>query len=194
MQTLSLTTSDGHVLAADLAEPDGVARGAVVVCHPHPLYGGNRYNNMVDALFGALPPAGFVAIRFDFRDEHDNGVGERLDVVAALDALGDRGLPTFVAGYSFGALVALATTDERVQAIVAIAPPLSTTTPPPAVPTLVLSPSNDQFCPPDLAAPIVATWPDAEARPITGTDHFLSGATASIAATTVAWLGERLGG
>ena len=42
MPPTQITTADGHVLDADLAEPDGPVRGAVVVCHPHPLYGGNR--------------------------------------------------------------------------------------------------------------------------------------------------------
>ena len=85
-----------------------------MLCHPHPQYGGNRYNTMVDTLFTALARAGFVTIRFDFRAAHDNGVGERLDVVAALDALGDRGVPYFVPGYSFGALVALTTTEAAI--------------------------------------------------------------------------------
>ena len=51
-----------------------------------------------------------------------------------------------------------ATTDERASGIVAIAPPLSEASEPPAVRTLVLSPSHDQFCPADRAEPIVASW------------------------------------
>ena len=63
MATTSLRTSDGHTLAADLATAEGEPRGAVVLCHPHPQYGGNRFNNVVDALFRALPPAGFTTLR-----------------------------------------------------------------------------------------------------------------------------------
>ena len=187
----TLQTSDGHQLAADLAEAQGDRRGAVVVCHPHPLYGGNRFNNVVDALYGALPPAGFRTIRFDFRAAHDKGVGERLDVVAAIDAVAVDDVPLFVVGYSFGALVALATTDERARGIVAIAPPLSEASEPPAVPTLVLSPSHDQFCPADRAEPIVASWPQADFVAIESADHFLNGRTAVVAERTVAWLSAR---
>ena len=143
MFSTQLTTADGHLLQADLAEPEGTVRGSVVVCHPHPLHGGNRHNTVVEAVFRALPATGFRALRFDFRAEHGDGVAETADVVAAIDAVaaGAAGRPTFVIGYSFGACVALRTVDPRVAAVVAIAPPLPTMpVEPPAVPVLVLSP------------------------------------------------------
>ena len=55
MKTLVLETSDGYRLTGDLAWPSGVLRGGVAICHPHPLYGGNRLNPVVDAVFSALP-------------------------------------------------------------------------------------------------------------------------------------------
>jgi alpha/beta superfamily hydrolase len=192
MRSLSLHTSDGQVLAGDLAEPDGVAVGGVVVCHPHPQYGGDRFNTVVDALFTALPRAGFTTVRFDFRSAYAEGIGERLDVVAALDALDDLAGPRFVAGYSFGAIVALTTHDPRVAAVVAVAPPLTADVAAPGAPTLVLSPRHDQFCPPDKAASIVGAWPAAELEPVEGADHFLVGQSAAVATRTVAWLGARL--
>jgi alpha/beta superfamily hydrolase len=190
-----ITTADGHVLRADLAEPDGPVRGAVVVCHPHPLYGGNRHNMVVDAVFRALPATGFRALRFDFRAEHGSGVAETADVVAALDALDAFAesradvVPLFVVGYSFGAAVALRTVDPRIRAVVAIAPPLPTMpVDPPSVPVLVLTPRHDQYCPPDVAEPIVATWPDAEIDIVESADHFLTGHTTAVARHAVAWL------
>ena len=192
MRSLTLQTSDGHLLGADITSADAPAKGVAVVCHPHPLYGGNRFNNVVDALFTALPAAGFTTIRFDFRAAHDHGVGERLDAVAAIDAVAD-GSQLVLAGYSFGALVALSTHDVRIGAVVAVAPPLSADTDPPTVPTLVLSPSHDQFCPADTAAAIVAGWPDATAEPIPSADHFLAGRTNVVAERTVAWLTARFG-
>jgi alpha/beta superfamily hydrolase len=188
--SVTLHTSDGHELGADIAEATAPRRGVAVVCHPHPLYGGDRYNDVVGALYRALPAAGFTTIRFDFRAAHDHGVAERLDAVAAIDAVAD-GSPVVLAGYSFGALVALSTRDERIAAVVAVAPPLSPTVEPPDVPTLVLSPSRDQFCPAKAAEAIVAEWPDADLEAIESADHFLAGQTGTVAERAVAWLTER---
>ena len=116
-------------------------------------------------------------------------------MVAALDALDAFAesradvVPLFVVGYSFGAAVALRTVDPRIRAVVAIAPPLPTMpVDPPSVPVLVLTPRHDQYCPPDVAEPIVATWPDAEIDIVESADHFLTGHTTAVARHAVAWL------
>lgn len=193
MESIQLGTSDGRQLPAELDVPTGVPVGAVVVCHPHPAYGGDRFNNVVEALFTALPAAGLAALRFDFRSGAGDGITERLDVVAALDALTERvDAPPSLAGYSFGAAVALATADARISSIVAIAPPLSMMpTPPPSVPTLVLTPRHDQFCPPDAARAIVDSWNDCSFETIESADHFLVGHAAAVAERVVAWLTAR---
>jgi len=194
VDSIQLTTSDGLQLPADLAMPAGAPRAGVVVCHPHPAYGGNRCNSVVDALFRALPAAGFVALRFDFRSGGGDGVAERLDVVAAIDALAARtDAAIALAGYSFGASVVLTNDDDRVAAIVAIAPALSMMpAPAPSVPTLVLTPQHDQFCPPDVARPIVDTWDGCDFESIESTDHFLMGHTAAVAERVTAWFDARL--
>lgn len=192
-QTVQLTTADGCVLAADLAEPAGTGLGTVVVCHPHPLYGGNRFNPVVDAVFRALPAAGFRAIRFDFRAEHGHGVAETADVAAALDAVETPGVPCFVVGYSFGAAVALRTADPRIAAVVAVAPPLPMMpVEPPSVPVLALVPRHDQYCPPETAAPIIAGWPAATLEAVEGADHFLVGRAQAVAERAVTWLAGRI--
>lgn len=114
-------------------------------------------------------------------------------MVAALDALDalDRRTdgPLAVVGYSFGAAVALATVDERVTGIVAIAPPLAMfRVDPPSVPVLVLTPQHDQYTPPDDAATATAEWPDAELRTVESVDHFLLGRAAQVAASAGEWL------
>ncbi len=46
--------------------PDGAGKfPAVVVCHPHPLYGGDMWNNVVIAICGALPQKSIAAFRFN---------------------------------------------------------------------------------------------------------------------------------
>jgi alpha/beta superfamily hydrolase len=193
--TTQLTTSDGHRLAADVAVPDGATR-AVVVCHPHPQYGGNRFNPVVEAVYTRAIDVGLAAIRFDFRADHGGGAAEPLDVIAALDEIGEHAPGPFaVAGYSFGAAIALLTDDDRISAIAAIAPPLAmmTTLPPPHAATLVLAPRHDQFTSVDAATGIVAGWPAATLEVVESADHFLTGRTGAVADRVVSWITTTLG-
>jgi len=190
-RTISLTAADGTVLAADLAVP-AAPRAAAVLCHPHPAYGGDRHNIVVDALFRALPAAGIAALRFDFRGA---GGGEQDDVLAALDRLaGDvAGVPLWLVGYSFGADVALGVDDPRLAGWVAVAPPLRFGSPPvPAAgdprPALVLVPEHDAYAPPDRIGPATDAWPAVTVEVVPMADHFLVGAAADVAATVTAWL------
>jgi uncharacterized protein len=94
--------------------PDGAITGAGVICHPHPLYGGSMYNNVVDAVVEAMVQKNWAALRFNFRGvggsegEHSGGAGEAEDAIAAVAALADQAkLPRekiVLAGYSFGAM------------------------------------------------------------------------------------------
>lgn len=87
-------------------------KGAAVILHPHPLYGGSMDNNVVEALMRAANEAGFAALRFNFRGvggstgRHADGVGEVDDVLAAADWIHARvPEPLVIMGYSFGSLV-----------------------------------------------------------------------------------------
>jgi alpha/beta superfamily hydrolase len=197
---VAVAAPGGITLPGDLAAP-AEARGAAVVCHPHPAYGGDRHNAVVDALFGALPAAGFAALRFDFRPGSGtggDGTAERGDVVAALDHLAAAvpGVPLWLAGYSFGGDVALGVGDPRHAGWVAVAPPLHFGGPPvPAGgdrrPALVLVPEHDQYSPPARVADATAGWADATVEVVPGVDHFLAGSTRRVAEMAVAWLAQR---
>jgi alpha/beta superfamily hydrolase len=133
-RAVTLIASDGIRLEARAAQPPD-ARGGIVVCHPHPVYGGSMSTPPVPDLVRAFAARGWAAIRFNFRGtgrsegRFDEGRGEQRDVLAALAAVRD-GLagdgPLAVAGCSFGALVALAAVagDASVTRFVAIGPPL----------------------------------------------------------------------
>ena len=122
-------------LEAQLKEPKGKLRGAVVICHPHPQYGGTMDNRVVYRAGKAIVEAGFAALRFNFRGagnstgQFDQGIGEKDDVAAALDWLGKQypDAPLALIGYSFGAWVGLqvACFSQRVQAMVGIGLPLN---------------------------------------------------------------------
>lgn len=110
---------------------------AVVVCHPHPLYGGTMYNNVVIEVCQELNRKGIVALRFNFRGvgssqgQYGRGVAEIEDVMAAVSFVSS--LPNVdpnmvgLAGYSFGAIVCVsaAVADDRVKAVAAISLPVT---------------------------------------------------------------------
>ncbi|HVQ34470.1 MAG TPA: alpha/beta hydrolase, partial [Candidatus Bathyarchaeia archaeon] len=64
-------------------------RAAVVLAHPHPLYGGTLHNPVIFHSDRELNRAGFATLRFNFRGVegsegfHDDAVGEVGDVAAA---------------------------------------------------------------------------------------------------------------
>ena len=200
IETVMIDALDGVRLRADLARVDAPV-GGVVLTHPHPLFGGDRFNPIIDALFGLLPDAGFTTVRFDFRGVnesggvHDDGDSERLDVLAAIELVevAQPDLPTWLVGYSFGSIVALNVIDPRVTGWVAVAPPLATV--PGRIlagtdhrPKLILVPSRDQFSPPEAAAPIIESWANTAMHTIDGADHFLSGHVERVADDVAAHL------
>ena len=96
-----------------IERPAGATRGAALVAHPHPLYGGTLDNKVVQTLARTFLELGYVALRPNFRGVgasegvHDEGRGETEDLLRvaahAKENLGD--LPIVLAGFSFGAAV-----------------------------------------------------------------------------------------
>lgn len=195
---IRLLTADGVHLDGDLTAPEEPV-AAAVVCHPHPLYGGDRHNPVVGAAVHALAERGVAALRFDFRGvgasggTHGKGIDERLDVVAAVDALAEHspGVPLWLVGYSFGSMVALSVVDDRIAGWVAIAPPLAAMGGRPAAaddprPKHLLVAGHDQFSPPDATAALTGDWPATATSVLATADHFLAGHLAEVARLVVA--------
>lgn len=85
---------------------------AVVITHPHPLYGGSMDNPVVTTIGEAYAESGWSTLRFNFRGvgnssgRYGDGIDEQLDVQAAVDHLVGFGIRQIdLAGYSFGAWV-----------------------------------------------------------------------------------------
>lgn len=102
---------DGFTLEGEAALVDGAA--AVVVCHPHPAFGGRMDNPLVVALADACAAAGLSTLRFNFRGldgsggRPTGGLREHEDVAAAVAWAKEQGAPRVaLVGYSFGALMA----------------------------------------------------------------------------------------
>src|SRR5438093_6417698 len=93
--------------------PAEAARGAALVAHPHPLYGGTLDNKVVQTLAKTFVELGYVSLRPNFRGvgasegEHDEGRGETEDLLRVVAYAKERfgGLPLVLAGFSFGAAV-----------------------------------------------------------------------------------------
>jgi alpha/beta superfamily hydrolase len=176
-----------------IAYPDGAGpHRAAVACHPHPLYGGSMYNNVVDAVLEALHARGFATLRFNFRGvgqsegEFDNGKGEADDAIAAIHFLtaqkGVRADGSVLAGYSFGAMTAVraAASVEEVAAIVAVALPLgmidASALGAITKPIVLLAGDQDSYCSANhLAALAERLGPLARVKIIPGADHFFGG-------------------
>jgi alpha/beta superfamily hydrolase len=104
-----------------------------VICHPHPLFGGTMDNKVVTTLARACAETGIPSLRFNFRGvgaskgTFDAGAGESADA-DAVAAWGERRWPgrrLLLAGFSFGAYVALRLAQARAaERLITIAPPV----------------------------------------------------------------------
>lgn len=105
-----------------------------VVAHPHPLFGGTMDNKVATTLARVLFDAGAATYRFNFRGigktegVHDDGRGETADLltVAAHASAAHPGLPLWLAGFSFGAAVTLAASEQvTCEEMILVAPGFS---------------------------------------------------------------------
>jgi uncharacterized protein len=187
-------------LEALLAVPDTPSAG-VVICHPHPLYGGDMDNPVVVRVQEVCAGLGLATLRFNFRGvggsggAHAGGVGEQDDARAALEALSRAtgGAPTAIAGYSFGSRIAalVACGDPRIEGLALIAPPLAmydfACVESVRTSTLVVAGTNDSYCPvPDFAR-FGARLPSATTVSIEGADHFFFGKLYPLGEAVAKW-------
>jgi alpha/beta superfamily hydrolase len=177
-------TSGGLRLAGALARMAGGR--AVIIAHPHPLYGGDMDNPVVRAIQQAYLNQGFSTLRFNFRGVgasegcFDNGVGERADVQAALAWAAGLGMTDIdLAGYSFGAWVN-AGIGSDCRRMVMVSPPVAFMDfgPPVAIErlSLIVTGGRDEIAPPAMIDRCRARWnPAAAFEVIPGADHFYTG-------------------
>ncbi|MEW6208352.1 MAG: alpha/beta fold hydrolase [Acidobacteriota bacterium] len=174
-------------LEALLKEPAGEIKRAVVVCHPHPLFGGTMHNKVVYRIAKTFFDSGFAALRFNFRGAgrsegtHDAGRGEQDDLRSAVRFVEEkyRGAELWLAGFSFGAAVLLrAGCAGSVRALVAVGTPVSkydfaseAICPQPA---LFVQGERDEFGTVGDLEKFTASL-SAQVKVIEGADHFFEG-------------------
>lgn len=187
-------SSDNGITLEGLLSEGTTERSGVVITHPHPLYGGDMTNIVVETIQKAYREKGHSTLRFNFRGvgrssgSYDDGNGEQKDVVAAFNFLKASGLKEIdLAGYSFGSWV-MAQMLKKVAAdsVIMVSPPAAmmrfeSTDPIPNL-KLVVTGSRDEFAPPELVEELVKAWnPAADFSVINGADHFFFGYTDQLA-------------
>lgn len=117
------------------------AAGYAVIAAPHPLYGGSLDNPVVQALAAGFEARGVGTLCFNYRGigESDGEASDSIErsaedyarVIVRARELAGAGAPLYFAGYSFGAVTAIAAAlrDEpsarpSLRALVLVAPPL----------------------------------------------------------------------
>ena len=164
-------------------------------------------NKVVYTLSRLALQAGCVALRFQFRGVgasegvHDQGRGEAQDTAFLLQALRRAypQCPSFLAGFSFGAYMAVkvAAEDAQLAGLITVAPPLAyageDAVPQPQCDWLLLHGSDDE----------VVSYADTEQRAqamaqspewvrIDGAGHFFHGQLNLLREPMQAWLAQRL--
>ena len=204
MPEKEITFKSGSLKIQGLLEEHPGEKG-VVVTHPHPLYGGDMHNHVVDTVCQAFQEREYTCLRFNFRGvglsqgEHDNGVGEQDDVMAALDHLAAQGKEEIdLVGYSFGAWVNAQGIDKyhQVKRMIMVSPPVnamdySFLSYNPKI-KLVISGSQDEIAGTQGIKEGLLTWnPEAILRIIDGADHFYGSRTDELKRLIVEFLGQQ---
>lgn len=195
-ENIELRTEDGLTLVGELSLPVGRApKATLVTLHPLPTAGGFMDSHVLRKAAWRLPElADLAVLRFNTRGTSsprgtsdgafEEGIGERLDVDAAMRFVAERGLPDpWLVGWSFGTELALKYgLDHPIRGAVLLSPPLHRATAAEvaawaqAEPELVvLVPEFDDYLQPAEAATRFASVPRAHLIPVEGGRHLWVG-------------------
>jgi alpha/beta superfamily hydrolase len=176
-------------------------RRAVLICHPHPLYGGSMHSPVPLSLAKTLSDQASDVVawaRFNFRGvgasagTYAEGAGELDDALAVLARLGELapGVPIATCGHSFGSWIAMraACASPAVDRVLMIAPSTRFFDFPQAMafagPRTIFLGDRDEFCDVGegraLAAQLGATF-----RVFEGFDHHFTKSRRAVAEAAV---------
>ena len=135
---VKVPTPIGNLEAQIFIPEQNIKNIGIVLCHPHPQYGGTMANPVIRTLFKALVSQGNAVIRFNFRGvqesagEFGNGIGEKDDLKEIITYLLEKSdvSSVWIIGYSFGAAIGLAKINNpelnrRIKGYVAISYPFT---------------------------------------------------------------------
>lgn len=185
---VTIPTAEGSLEA--LVERGGAPGGPILLlCHPHPQYGGSMDDTVLETVADALTPRLRAHVRFNFRGvgastgRFDGGRGEIADVEAVAHEI-ERRWPDgalWLGGYSFGSAMAWQALRSLVpDRVLLVAPPVGAMAfgrwPALAARVDVVFGDADQF----LDEEALTTWardaaPAVTVHRIEGADHFFGG-------------------
>ena len=175
-------------LEAAIDEAVNSAGKYAILCHPHPQYGGNMHDAVLDCLARALGDSGISCLKFNFRGvgrsegahrgAQEGVQGEVDDLYAIADWLYQEHSPSslVLGGYSFGANIVWKGLARGLDAerVLLVAPPIGAmqfSEFAAACPVDVFAGDADQFI--DTAA--LTAWRGIQLHRLSGADHFFSG-------------------
>lgn len=158
----------------DVPEKDEERPVTVIICHPHPVHGGNMHNKVVTIIERSLRELGLRTIRFNVRGagesegEHDEGYGETDDLFAVAEWV-RKTRPNdtlWLAGFSFGSYISLrAAQNLQLGQLISVAPPVDryeySKLPHPDCPWLVIQGDEDEV----VSYESVVNWVNATEPP-----------------------------
>lgn len=180
-----------------IVNPVPNAKRGVVLCHPHPLYGGSMHDFVLSAVEEGFIASHVSTLRFNFRGvgasagRHDRGVGEADDVctVAGWFREAYKLDDCFLGGYSFGAGIALHASHKLLPpSLVLVAPPLQMLNKLPVGRTLVVLGEQDQIVDYRGASALFEGHSNVRVRSVASADHFFGGDGAEISDAVEAFL------
>lgn len=190
IETLFIRGPAGR-LEAMLETDDAGPREAVLLCHPHPLYGGTMRNKVVHRIARGLGRSGAAVLRFNFRGvglsegAFDDGRGELDDARACMEWLRARfpDAPYSAAGFSFGSRIALrlacelGTVARMIGAGVPTGPPVISGLTLCRRPKIIIQSTHDEFGPREELERLFETFSEPKKLVwIEARDHFFDGA------------------
>jgi alpha/beta superfamily hydrolase len=193
---ITIKTRDGLNLIGEVATPEGEITGSLLMLHPNPSGGGMMDSHIYKKAANRLPAlAGIQIIRFNTRGtsseagrsegEFDQGIGEKLDVLAAIDFCFDQlqVKDLYLVGWSFGTELALKYAhDKRIKELILLSPPMIATNDEDLAfwkddgrPITALIPEHDDYLKPDQARAKFSKLPNLKQINVDGAKHLWVG-------------------
>lgn len=188
----------------------GNGSDAVVLCHPHPLYGGSLHNNVISTMQMTFSRLGWSTLRFNSRGvggssgKYEGGEAEADDLIKIADFLREKGKTAIhLGGYSFGAWVSLKAIRKGLHAesVTLVSPPLDfmdfTGLSVPDARCLIVAGDRDDFCSTaslrDWLSGSEESGRNFELVILPGCDHFYSGFEDALYEKLRSFFGRRSG-